>query len=148
MEVILLKHMENLGRRGEVVAVTPGYARNYLLPRKLAMRATAGAKRLVQQESRKFETMDLRVRNDAQEVAGRLQDMELSVAVKADEEGKLYGSVTSNDVHAALVEKGIEVTRKQVVLEHPIKALGEYEVGVKLHLDVKGTVKVKVVQED
>ena len=148
MEVILLKHMENLGRRGEVVAVTPGYARNFLLPRKLAMRATAGAKRLVEQEARKFEALDLRVRNDAQEIASRLQDMELSIPVKADEDGKLYGSVAVQDVHAALHEKGVEVTRKQVVLDQPIKMLGEYEVGVKLHLDVKGTVQVKVVQED
>ena len=147
MEVILLKHMENLGRRGEVVAVAAGYARNYLMPRKLAMRATAGAKRLIEQESRKFETLDLRVRTDAQELATRLQDLELSIPVKADEDGKLYGSVALQDVHAALVDKSIDVTRKQVVLEHPIKTLGEYEVGVKLHLDVKATVKVKVVQE-
>jgi large subunit ribosomal protein L9 len=148
MEVILLKHMENLGRRGEVVAVAAGYARNYLLPRKLAMRATTGAKRLVQQEARKFESLDLRVRNDAQELAGRLQDLELSIAAKADDDGKLYGSVAVQDVHAALTGKGIDLTRKQVVLEHPIKAVGEYEVGVKLHLDVKGTIKVKVVKEN
>ena len=146
MEVILLKHMENLGRRGEVVAVAAGYARNYLLPRKLAMRATEGAKRLVQQESRKFESLDLNVRSDALEVAARLQGLELSIAAKADEDGKLYGSVTVFDVHAALTEKGVELTRKQIVLEHPIKATGEYEVGVRLHLDVKGTVTVKVVQ--
>jgi large subunit ribosomal protein L9 len=148
MEVILLKHMENLGRRGEVVAVTAGYARNYLLPRRLAMRATAGAKRLVQQEARKFESLDLRVQSEAQEVVSRLQGLELSIAVKADDDDKLYGSVTVHDVHAALVAKGLELTRKQIVLEHPIKALGEYEVGVKLHLDVKGHVKVNVVREN
>jgi large subunit ribosomal protein L9 len=148
MEVILLKHMENLGRRGDVVAVAPGYARNYLLPRKLAMRATAGAKRLVDQEARKFEALDLRVRNDAQEIADRLQDLEISLKAKADEDGKLYGSVTAQDVHAALMEKGIEVTRKQVVLDHPIKSIGEVDVTVKLHLDVKGSVKVKVLPEE
>jgi len=148
MEVILLKHMENLGRRGEVVAVAPGYARNYLLPRKLAMRATVGAKRLVEQEARKFEALDLRVRKDAQEVATRLQDLEISLTAKSDEEGKLYGSVSAQDVHAALTEKGIEVTRKQVVLDHPIKQLGEYDVMVKLHLDVQGSVKVKVLPEE
>ena len=147
MEVILLKHMEHLGRRGEVVAVAAGYARNYLLPRKLAMRATSGAKRLIDQEARKFETLDLRVRTDAEELASRLQQMELSLAAKADEDGKLYGSVTSHDVHAALTAKGIELERKRVVLDHPIKTTGEYEVSVKLHLDVQGTVKVTVVPE-
>ena len=147
MEVILLKHMEHLGRRGEVVAVAAGYARNYLLPRKLAMRATSGAKRLIDQEARKFETLDLRVRTDAEELASRLQQTELSLAAKADEDGKLYGSVTSHDVHAALTAKGIELERKRVVLDHPIKTTGEYEVSVKLHLDVQGTVKVTVVPE-
>ena len=147
MEVILLKHMENLGRRGEVVAVAAGYARNYLMPRKLAMRATAGAKRLVEQESRKFETMDLSVRTNAQETANKLAEMELSIAAKADDDGKLYGSVNVQDVHGALTEKGIELTRKQVVLEHPFKTVGDYEVTVKLHLDVQTKVKVKVVQE-
>ncbi len=147
MEVILLKHLENLGRRGEVVAVTPGYARNYLLPRKLAMRATPGAKRLVQQESRKFETLDLRVRTDATELAARLQQTEISLSVKADDDGKLYGSVTAQDVHAALTEKVIKLERKRVILDHPIKTTGEYEVAVKLHLDVQGIVKVTVVPE-
>ena len=147
MEVILLKHLENLGRRGEVVAVAAGYARNYLLPRKLALRATPGAERLVKQESRKFETTDLRVRSDAQELANRLQQTEISISVKADEDGKLFGSVTVQDVHAALVAKGIELERKRVILDHPIKMTGEYEVVVKLHLDVQGTVKVTVVPE-
>jgi large subunit ribosomal protein L9 len=147
MEVILLKHLENLGRRGEVVAVAAGYARNYLLPRKLALRSTPGAKRLVEQESRKFETTDLRVRSNAQELANRLQQTELSLSVKADEDGKLFGSVTVQDVHAALAAKGIELERKRVILDHPIKKTGEYEVVVKLHLDVQGTVKVTVVPE-
>jgi len=147
MEVILLKHLENLGRRGEVVAVAAGYARNYLLPRKLAMRATSGAKRLVEQESRKFETSDLRVRTDAQELANRLQQTEISISAKADEDGKLFGSVTVQDVHAALAAKGIELERKRVILEHPIKQTGDYEVMVKLHLDVQSTVKVTVAPE-
>ena len=147
MEVILLKHLEHLGRRGEVVAVAAGYARNYLLPRKLAMRATSGAKRLVEQESRKFETLDLRVRTDAEELATRLLQTEISLTMKADEDGKLFGSVTAHDVHAALTEKGIELERKRVVLDHPIKMTGDYQVDVKLHLDVQGTVKVTVVRE-
>lgn len=148
MEVILLQHMENLGRRGDVVAVAPGYARNYLLPRKLAMRATPGARRLVEQEARKFKSVDLRVRKDAEEAAARLQDLEIALRAKADEDGKLYGSVTAQDVHAALADKGIEVGRKQVVLDHPIKSIGEFDVAVKLHLDVQGSIKVKVLAEE
>ena len=147
MEVILLEHVESLGRRGQVVKVRPGYARNFLLPRRKAVLATTGAKRLVEQESRKFEEADKRARADAGGLAERLAEMQLTIAVKADEDGKLYGSVGPVEVHAALEEKGFEVPRKNVVLDQHIKMLGDYEVPVKLHLDVRGTVKVSVVQE-
>jgi large subunit ribosomal protein L9 len=147
MEVILLKHVESLGRRGEVVKVRPGYARNYLLPRRMAMLATTGAKRLVEQESRKFEEVDMRAREDAQGVAARLGETTLTIAVKADEEGKLYGSVGALEVCAALAQEGFRIPRKNVVLVQHIKMLGEYEVPVKLHLDVRGSVTVSVVQE-
>ncbi len=147
MEVILLEHVESLGRRGQVVKVRPGYARNYLLPRRKAVLATTGAKRLVEQESRKFEEADKRARADAGGLAERLAEMQLTIAVKADEDGKLYGSVGPVEVHAALEEQGFVVPRKNVVLDQHIKMLGDYEVPVKLHLDVRGTVKVSVVQE-
>jgi large subunit ribosomal protein L9 len=147
VEVILLQHLENLGRRGQVVKVRPGYARNFLLPRGMAAMATAGAKRRVEQESRKFKAQDDRAKSDAQAVADRLAALELSVPVKADEDGKLYGSVTSADVHAALQAQGVEVDRKKVVLEHGLKGLGTFDVHVKLHPDVRGTVKVSVVRE-
>jgi large subunit ribosomal protein L9 len=147
MEVILLKHVEGLGRRGQVVQVRSGYARNFLLPRRMALRATQGAKRLVQQEARKFEELDLKARSNAAEVAERLAALQLSIAAKADEDGKLYGSVGAMEIHHTLVQEGLPLERKQIVLEHPIKMLGEYEVSIKLHLDVRGTVKVNVVQE-
>ena len=147
MEVILLEHVESLGRRGQVVKVRPGYARNFLLPRRKAVLATTGAKRLVEQESRKFEEADKRARADAGGLAERLAEMQLTIAVKADEDGKLYGSVGPVEVHAALEAQGFEVPRKNVVLDQHIKMLGDYEVPVKLHLDVRGTVKVSVVQE-
>lgn len=147
MEVILLQHVENLGRRGEVVRVRPGYARNFLLPRGVAALATSGAKRRVEQESRKFRAQDDRARSDAMELAERLQALELAVTVKADEEGKLYGSVSVPDLHTALVGAGVEIDRKKIVLDHPIKELGMHEVHVKLHPDVRGTVKVNVVRE-
>jgi large subunit ribosomal protein L9 len=147
VEVILLQHMENLGRRGEVVKVRPGYARNYLMPRGLAAMATAGVKRRVEQESRKFKAQDDRARSEADAIAARLSEIELSMPVKADEEGKLYGSVSVSDVHAALAAQGVEIDRKKIVLEHSLKDLGTHDVHVRLHPDVRGTVKVTVVRE-
>ncbi len=147
MEVILLAHVDGLGRRGQVVKVRPGYARNFLLPRRLALRATPGAKRLVQQEARQFEATDQQVRRVAEELAARLGGVELNIPVKADEEGKLYGSVGAAEIHTALLQQGVTVERKQVVLDHAIKHLGTQEVPVRLHLDVRGSVKVNVVQE-
>jgi large subunit ribosomal protein L9 len=147
VEVILLQHVENLGRRGETVKVRPGFARNFLLPRGMVALATTGAKRRVDQESRKFVQKDERVRNEATAIAERMAGIELSMAVKADEEGKMFGSVTAHDVHDALTAQGFQLERKQIVLEHLIKSLGEHSVHVKLHPDVRGTVKVNVVRE-
>ena len=147
MEVILLKHVDGLGRRGQMVKVKPGYARNFLLPRRLALQASAGAKRLVEQEARKFEVTDQRARQDASTLAASMGAVEITVPVKADEDGKLYGSVGPLEVQQGLAGHGINVDRKQIVLDHHIKMLGTYEVPVRLHLDVRGTVKVNVVQE-
>ena len=147
MEVILLQHVDNLGRRGEVVKVAPGFARNYLLPRGLAAQASAGAKRRVEQESRQFLERDEHDKAAASAVAERLSGVELSMAVKADEDGKLYGSVTAAEVQAGLAAQGFEIDRRQIVLDQHLKALGTYEVPVKLHPDVRGTVKVNVVRE-
>ena len=147
MEVILLKHLETLGRRGDVVRVKPGYARNFLLPRRLAMPATPGAKRLVAQEARKFAVLDERARGEAEAMAQRLAEVELQIAVRADDDGKLYGSVSATDVAKQLLEKGVELDRRRIVVEPPIKALGSYDVQVKLHQDVRGHVKLHVVAE-
>jgi large subunit ribosomal protein L9 len=147
VEVILLQHVENLGRRGEVVRVKPGYARNFLLPRGVAALATSGAKRRVEQESRKFKAVDERARTEATELAEQFASLDLAVTVKADEEGKLYGSVAVPDLQTALAAAGVEIDRKKIVLDHPIKELGTHEVHVKLHPDVRGTFKVNVVRE-
>jgi large subunit ribosomal protein L9 len=147
VEVILLQHVDNLGRRGEVVRVRPGYARNFLVPRGLAASATAGAKRRVEQESRKFVEQDNKARGDATAVAEKLAAIELTVAVKADEDGKLYGSVSAVDLQHLLVAQGVTLERRQIVLDVPFKQLGDFEVLVKLHLDVRGTIKVHIVRE-
>jgi large subunit ribosomal protein L9 len=107
MEVILLQHVDKLGRRGEVVRVAPGFARNFLLPRGIAALATTGAKRRVEQESRQFTAQDDQAKAQATAIAERLAGLELSIAVKADEEGKLYGSVAAADVLAAIVAQGV-----------------------------------------
>jgi len=147
VEVILLEHLETLGRRGEVVRVKPGYARNFLLPRRLAMLATPGAKRLVEQEARKFAVIDERARTDAEAVAQRLGELELQIPARADDDGKLYGSVSAADVAKLLLEKGIEVDRRRIQVDPPIKALGDYDLPVKLHQDVRGHVKLQVIAE-
>lgn len=147
MEVILLQHVESLGRRGEVVRVRPGFARNFLLPRGIAALATAGAKRRVEQESRKFKENDERARSAAAAIADRLAGLELAIPVKADEEGKLYGSVSAHDLEVALASQGLEIDRRKIVLEHHIKELGTHPVHVKLHPDVRGTLQVNVVRE-
>lgn len=147
MEVILLQHVESLGRRGEIVKVRPGFARNFLLPRGVAALATPGVKRRVEQESRKFKLVDDRARTEANELAERIAALALSIPVKADEDGKLYGSVSPNDVHAAMHAAGVEIDRKRIVLEHNLKDLGEHEVHIRLHPDVRGHLKVTVVRE-
>jgi large subunit ribosomal protein L9 len=147
VEVILLQHVDNLGRRGDVVKVRPGYARNYLVPRGLVAAATAGAKRRVEQESRKFVEQDNKARNDATAIAEQLAAIELTVAVKADEDGKLYGSVSPVDLQNLLVAQGVTLERRQIGLDQPFKQLGDFEVPVKLHLDVRGTIKLHIVRE-
>jgi len=147
MEVILLKHVENLGSRGEIVHVQPGFARNYLLPRRVAVRATPGAKRLVEQEARKFQKQDAAAHTDAKSISERLASAVLKIEVKADEEGKLYGSVGTQEISESLAKQDFQISRKQILLEHPLKLLGEYEVAIKLHHDVRGALKVTIVQE-
>lgn len=147
MEVILLQHVDSLGRRGEIVKVRPGFARNFLLPRGVAALATPGVKRRVEQESRKFKLVDDRARSEANELAERIAALALSIPVKADEDGKLYGSVSPNDVHAAMHAAGVDIDKKKIVLEHNLKDLGEHEVHIRLHPDVRGHLKVTVVRE-
>jgi large subunit ribosomal protein L9 len=144
MEVILRDHVENLGRRGEVVKVADGYARNYLLPRNLALPATEGNKKRVEKERKILETKETEERQSAEAIAARLTSLDLSVARKVGENDQLYGSVTNADIAELLKEKGFEIDRRKILLADPIKALGENTVPVKLHRDVTAQVKVTV----
>jgi large subunit ribosomal protein L9 len=147
MEVILREHVDNLGRRGEVVKVAAGYARNYLLPRKLAMVVTAGNRNQIERERSKFEATETEERKVAEAEAARMANVDISIARKVGETEALYGSVTASDIADALAAKGIEIDRRKLQLHEPLKRLGEYDVNVKLHRDVTTTIKVKVVAE-
>jgi len=147
MEVILREDVANLGKMGEVVRVRDGYARNYLLPRKLVL--VANKKNLKSFEHQKRVVADQRGRvvKQAETLAEKLAALSLVFPVKAGEEGKLFGSVTNIDIEKALKAKGFEVERRKIHLAEPIKALGDYEVAVRLTADVTANVKLSVVPE-
>ena len=147
MEVILREHVDNLGKRGEIVKVADGYARNYLLPRKLALLATEGNKRQIEREREKFEAKEAEEKNVADAMAARMGDLEIQVARKVGENEVLFGSVTAADIANALAVKGFEIDRRTLQLPEPIKKIGDFEVPLKLHRDVVTMVKVKVVAE-
>jgi large subunit ribosomal protein L9 len=147
MEVILREHVDNLGRRGEIVKVADGYARNYLLPRKMALLVTTGNRQHIERERGKFEAKEHEEKSAAQAMFDRMGDLELVIARKVGDTQVLFGSVTSADIAAALSAKGFDVDRRKLQLREPIKKLGDFSVPLKLYLDVVATVKVKVVAE-
>jgi large subunit ribosomal protein L9 len=147
MEVILREHVDNLGRRGDVVKVAEGYARNYLLPRKLALAVTEANKRQIERERKVAEIKDAEEKQQADAVALRLADTEVEIARRVGENDTLYGSVTAADIAHALEAKGFSVEKRRVTLSEPLKALGEFTVPVKIHRDVVAQVRVKVVSD-
>jgi len=147
MEVILREHVDNLGKRGEIVKVADGYARNYLLPRKLALLATEGNKKQIERERGKFEAKEAEEKNVAEALSARMGSVEVEIARRVGENDVLFGSVTAADVASSLAAKGFEVDRRKLQLHEPIKKLGEFDVPLKLHRDVVAAVKVKVVAE-
>jgi len=145
-EVLLMADVSDLGSEGDVVKVSEGYARNYLLPRSLAAPVTAATRRRlekIRKERENVRQVELAV---ARELAAKLEKISCTIPVKAKEE-KLYGSVTVNDVVDALKANGVQVDKAQVLLAEPIKELGVFEVKIKLHADVEATIKVWVVEE-
>ena len=147
MEVILREHVDNLGRRGDLVQVADGYARNYLLPRKLALLPTDGNRKQIERERAKFEIKELEEQKAAQAVAERMSTIEIEIARRVGETEALYGSVTSGDIAEALAAKGFDLDRRKLQLPEPIKKIGAYDVPVKLHRDVTVQLKVRVVAE-
>lgn len=147
MEVILRENVKDLGKAGQLVRVKPGYARNFLLPRGLAYEATEGNKRRIEGEQKARETRDNAERNEAQRQAQALGSLTVTVTGKAGEEGKLFGSVTAQDIADGLAAQGHEIDRRKLELEQPIKTLGYHTVPLRLHPDVQAEVRVQVVAE-
>jgi large subunit ribosomal protein L9 len=147
MEVILREHVDNLGRRGEVVKVADGYARNYLLPRKLALLATEGNKQQIERERVKFEAREAEEKKIVEAMAERLASVEVVISRKVGETDALYGSVTAADIVQVLAAKGFDIDKRKVQLGEPLKKIGEVTVPVKLHRDVIVSLKVQVVAE-
>ena len=148
MEVILRDHVEHLGRRGEIVKVADGYARNYLLPRKLALPVTDSNRKWVERERKIVEAKESGERAAAEAIATRLAAIEIVVLRKVGETEQLYGSVSNQDIADALKEKGFDVDRRKILLPDAIKALGEFTVPVKLHRDVTAQLKVLVNRDE
>jgi len=147
MELILREDIPHLGQRGDVVRVSNGYGRNYLLPRKLAMLVTAGNRKVAEQEKAAAVRREVHEKSEAEQLAGMLSNATVSVARKAGETGTLFGSVTSMDVAEALAKLGFQLDRRKILLENPIKQLGEYQIPVRLHHEVTASVTVRVVPE-
>ena len=147
MEVILREHVDNLGRRGEVVKVASGYARNFLLPRKLALPVTEANKRQIEREKKITDAKDAEEKQQADAVAERLAQVEIEISRRVGENNTLYGSVTSADIAHALETKGFAIEKRKIMLPDPLKALGEFTVPVKVHRDVTAQVRVKVVAD-
>jgi len=145
MKVILLRDLRHQGKRGEVVEVKPGFARNYLMPQGYAMTATAGNHKRFEQERKKIDARHVEERNVALEIAGRLAGVKLTLAKRATEANTLYGSVTASEIAEALAAKGIEIDRRRIDLAGGIKQLGDHAVRVDLHGDVVAEVAVSVV---
>lgn len=147
MRVILKQNMDDLGLEGDILDVSKGYARNYLIPKGFALEATTRNIKLTEMQRKKIEARKLKFKEDAEKVRERLAELTVQISQKVGEEDKLYGSVTSMDIAANLEKQGAEIDRKKILLEKPIKALGEYDVPIKLHPEVTGSVKVVVVPE-
>lgn len=148
MEVILREEIDNLGRRGDVVKVAAGYARNYLLPKRLAVAANESNKKIVEQEKQAYLRRESKEIGDANDLAKMMATVEVTIAQKAGENDQLFGSVTAQDIVAALERSGYTIDRKKVNLAEPIKALGDYTVTVRLHREVSVELPVHVIKDE
>ena len=146
MKVILKQNIDSLGKAGEIVQVKNGYARNYLIPQSFAVEATTSNMKAYQEEMRLNEKRALKGKQDAQELAAKLEKVSVTASVQVGEEDKVFGSVTSQNIEDLLKDQNIEIDRKRIILEEPIKALGVYDIPIKLHPEVIVNIKLWVVR--
>lgn len=147
MEIILREDVQHLGKVGDIVKVKDGYARNYLLPKGLAYSATEANKKKIAYEGERLARQRAAEKSTAETEATRLADVQLTFSMKVGEEDKLYGSVTASDIQRKLEELGIHVDKRKIDLHEPIRALGDFQVGIKIHPEVRPQVRVTVVKE-
>jgi large subunit ribosomal protein L9 len=148
MDVILREDIVNLGSRGEVVKVAPGYARNFLLPKKMAVAATAGNKKIVEQERQSHVRKEAKQKGEAEDLSKLMTGVSVTISQKAGDNDQLFGSVTSKDVADALAGKNFTIDKRKIQLDEPLKTLGEFKVPVRLHKDVTAEVTVIVVKDE
>jgi large subunit ribosomal protein L9 len=148
MDVILLERVEKLGQMGDIVTVKPGFARNYLLPRKKALRATKGNLALFEGQKTQLEAENLKRREEAEKIAAQLDGMTVIMIRSAGDSGQLYGSVTARDIATGVTDGGVTIDRSQVVMDHPIKTLGLHDMRVALHPEVSVSVSVNVARTE
>jgi large subunit ribosomal protein L9 len=148
MKIILRQNVENLGEIGEIVAVRPGYARNFLIPRQLAYVATPGALRALEVEKQQYLARMEKAKIHAEGIAQQLSDLQISIPMQVGEEGRLFGSVTPQMIAQELELRGFQIDRRTIMIDEPIKTLGIFDVKVKLHPEVAGTLKVWVIAQD
>jgi large subunit ribosomal protein L9 len=148
MEVILREDIEKLGHRGEVVRVTDGYARNFLLPKRLAVQATEANKKIVEQERHAHLRREAKEKVEAEDLAKLVSGVTVVIAQKAGEQDQLFGSVTAKDIVEALEKQDFSIDRRKIQLAEPIRQLGEYKVAIRLHRDVSSEILVQVVREE
>jgi len=147
MKVILIDEIRGLGTRGDIVTVKDGYARNFLIPKKLAREATAGNLKLIEQEKKKWSLLAAQEREQAQKAADSVKGVKVTIQKRVGDTGQLFGSVTANEIADALVAKGVQVEKRRIELDHPIKTLGVHDVEVRLHKDVTAHIQVEVVPQ-
>jgi large subunit ribosomal protein L9 len=148
MDVILREDIDKLGARGELVKVAPGYARNFLLPNKMAVAATDSNKKIVEQERQAHLRREAKVEGEAKDLGKMLGAVAITISQKAGENDQLFGSVTSKDIAEALEKQGYTIERRKIVLDEPIKTLGEFKIPVRLHREVTAEITVHVVKEE
>jgi large subunit ribosomal protein L9 len=148
MKVILRQDMDNLGKMGDVVNVKNGYARNYLIPRELVYYASEGAMKKLEVEKKQYVKRMAKEKEVAEEIAEKMADLQISIAMKVGEEGRLYGSVTPQMIAQELKLRGFEIDRRDIIIEDPIKSLGVFDIKVKLHPEVHAAMKIWVISEE